>query len=301
MAIQRGLRYDPSAAYAVTEQDVEYLNVNGDVRFVRVYQPEGPGPFPVLVSVHGGAWSGGDHTNNIITSGPIAASGVVVMTIGLRTAPEFPYPAQVQDAHLAIRWAKAHAAEFSGDAGAVGAIGYSSGGHTLPLAAMRPDDERYGALPLEGHADVDANLDWFIVCWPVIDSHARYMVAKANDSERLVTNTEGYFLNEDAMHEGNPQELLDRGESVTMPPALVIHGTADENVPVEHAERFVASYHNRGRQYPAREVRGRAPRFRQRAGSGDRPHGGNCEAVHRGASKRPAGRRVVADPVHPEP
>ena len=242
MAIQRGLRYDPSAVYPVTEQDVEYLNVNGDVRYVRVYQPEGPGPFPVLVSVHGGAWSGGDHTNNIITSGPIAASGVVVMTIGLRTAPEFPYPAQVQDAHLAIRWAKAHAAEFSGDPGAVGAIGYSSGGHTLPLAAMRPDDVRYAALPLEGHADVDANLDWFIVCWPVIDSHARYMVAKANDSERLVTNTEGYFLTEDAMHEGNPQELLDRGESVSMPPALVIHGTADENVPVEHAERFVAAY-----------------------------------------------------------
>ena len=61
-------------------------------------------------------------------------------------------------------------------------------------------------------------------------------------SERLVTNSEGYFLTEDAMHEGNPQELLDRGETVTMPPALVIHGTADENVPVEHAERFVASY-----------------------------------------------------------
>ena len=44
------------------------------------------------------------------------------------------------------------------------------------------------------------------------------------------------------MHEGNPQELLDRGETVAMPPTLVIHGTADENVPVEHAERFVGSY-----------------------------------------------------------
>ena len=240
MATKPGLRYDPAAAYAVTEQDVEYLNVDGDVRYVRVYQPEGEGPFPVLVSVHGGAWSGGDHTNNAITSGPIAASGVVVMTIGLRVAPEFPYPAQVQDANLAIRWARMHAEMYNGDPGAVGGIGYSSGGHTLPLAGMRPADERYSALPLEGGAD--AELDWMIVCWPVIDSHARYEVAKANNSERLVTNTEGYFLTEDAMHEGNPQELLDRGESVAMPPALVIHGTADENVPVEHAERFAESY-----------------------------------------------------------
>ncbi|MDE0213620.1 MAG: alpha/beta hydrolase [Chloroflexota bacterium] len=240
MATQSGLRYDPSAAYPVTEEDVVYLSADGAVRYARVYQPDGPGPFPVLVSVHGGAWSGGDHTNNAVTSGPIAASGVVVMTIGLRVAPEFPYPAQVQDANLAIRWARMHAEEYNGDPGAVGGIGYSSGGHTLPLAGMRPADSRYSA-----HELVDptpAKLDWMIVCWPVIDSHARYEVAKANNSERLVTNTEGYFLNEDAMHEGNPQELLDRGESVAMPPTLVIHGTADENVPVEHAERFAASY-----------------------------------------------------------
>ena len=240
MATREGLRYDPSASYAVTEKDVTYLSVDGAVRHARVYQPDGPGPFPVLVSVHGGAWSGGDHTNNAITSGPIAASGVVVMTIGLRVAPEFPYPAQVQDANLAIRWARMHAEKYNGDPDAVGGIGYSSGGHTLPLAGMRPGDERYGALPLEGGAE--ARLDWMIVCWPVIDSHARYEVAKANANERLVTNTEGYFLTEDAMHEGNPQELLDRGESVSLPPTLVIHGTADENVPVEHAERFTAAY-----------------------------------------------------------
>ena len=240
MATQQEHRYDPSASYPVVERDVEYLNVNGDVRYVRVYQPEGPGPFPVLVSVHGGAWSGGDHTNNQVTSGPIAASGVVVMTIGLRVAPEFPYPAQVQDANLAIRWARMHAEEYNGDPGMVGGIGYSSGGHTLPLAAMRPEDERYCALPLE--AGASAELDWMIACWPVIDSHARYEVAKANNSERLLTNTEGYFLTEDAMHEGNPQEILDRGERVSMPPSLVIHGTADENVPVGHAERFAATY-----------------------------------------------------------
>lgn len=240
MATKPGLRYDPSATYFVTEKDIEYLSTDGVVRYVRVYQPEGEGPFPVLVSVHGGAWSGGDHTNNAVTSGPIAASGVVVMTIGLRVAPEFPYPAQVQDANLAIRWARTHAEKYNGDPGAVGGIGYSSGGHTLPLAGMRPNDSRYSALLLEGSAE--AKLDWMVVCWPVIDSHARYEVAKANGSERLITNTEGYFLTEDAMHEGNPQELLDRGESVSMPPTLVIHGTADENVPVEHVERFVASY-----------------------------------------------------------
>ncbi len=242
MATQKGYRYDPAATYPVTERDIQYLNVDGEVRSVRIYQPEGQGPFPIVLSVHGGAWSGGDHTNNVVTSQPLAASGVIVAVIGLRTAPEFPYPAQVQDTHYAVRWLKSHAAEFNGDPDAIGGIGYSSGGHTLPLAAMRPNDPRYGALSLEGSGGVDAKLDWMIVCWPVIDSHARYVVAQQNGSERLVESSQGYFLGEEAMHEGNPQELLDRGERVELLPTLVIHGTADENVPIAHAEKFVASY-----------------------------------------------------------
>jgi acetyl esterase len=242
MAMQKGYRYDPSATYPVAERDVQYLDVDGTTRLVRIYQPQGQGPFPILLSVHGGAWTDKDHTDNAVTSRPLAASGMVVAAIALRTAPAFPYPSMVQDTNYAVRWLKAHAADFNGDAEVIGGIGYSSGGHTLPLAAMRPNDPRYSAHPLDGGAGFDAKLDWMIACWPVIDSHARFLVAKAKGAERLVANSLGYFLNEDAMHEGNPQELLARGEVVELLPTLVIHGTADENVPIEHAERFVASY-----------------------------------------------------------
>ena len=242
MATQKGYRYDPSATYPVTERDVQYLDVDGTTRLARIYQPEGQGPFPILLSVHGGAWTDKDHTDNAVTSRPLAASGMVVAAIALRTAPAFPYPAMVQDTNYAVRWLKAHAADFNGDPDVIGGIGYSSGGHTLPLAAMRPNDPRYGAHSLEGAGDVDAKLGWMIACWPVIDSHARFLLAQKKGAERLVANSLGYFLNEDAMHEGNPQELLDRGKQVELLPTLIIHGTADENVPIEHAERFVASY-----------------------------------------------------------
>lgn len=246
MATQKGYRYDPTAQYKVTERDVQYLDVDGTTRLVRIYQPEGQGPFPILLSVHGGAWTDKDHTDNAVTSRPLAASGIVVAGIALRTAPAFPYPGMVQDTNYAVRWLKAHAADFNGDPDVIGGIGYSSGGHTLPLAAMRPNDPRYAAHSLEGAGGVDAKLDWMTVCWPVIDSHARFLVAKAKGAERLVENSFGYFLNEEAMHEGNPQELLDRGEQVELLPTLVIHGTADENVPIAHAERFVASYRAAG-------------------------------------------------------
>ena len=246
MATQKGYRYDPAAQYKVTERDIQYLDVDGTTRLVRIYQPEGQGPFPMLLSVHGGAWTDKDHTDNAVTSRPLAASGIVVAGIGLRTAPAFPYPAMVQDTNYGARWLKAHAADFNGDPDVVGGIGYSSGGHTLPLAAMRPNDPRYSAHSLAGGDALDAKLDWMTVCWPVIDSHARFLVAQERGAERLVENSYGYFLNEDAMHEGNPQELLDRGEQVELLPTLVIHGTADENVPIAHAERFVASYRAAG-------------------------------------------------------
>lgn len=62
----------------------------------------------------------------------------------------------------------------------------------------------------------------------------------------LVASTKCYFLTEDAMREGNPQLLLDREEEVELPPALVIQGTADTNIPLSIPQRFAASYRATG-------------------------------------------------------
>ncbi|MEE3141983.1 MAG: hypothetical protein VX307_05255, partial [Chloroflexota bacterium] len=72
MTTKKAYRYDPSASYAVAEHDVEYLNVDGVTRLVRIYQPEGSGPFPMLLSIHGGAWTDKDHTEYESTSTPLA-------------------------------------------------------------------------------------------------------------------------------------------------------------------------------------------------------------------------------------
>ena len=113
---------------------------------------------------------------------------------------------------------------------------------------MRPDDARYGALPLADSPPFDANLAWMVVCWPVIDPWVRYQVAKEKGNEELMEQHHGYFLKEEVMHEANPQEMLDRGEKTVLPPALVAHGTADDIVPVESAQRFVNSYNAAGGQ-----------------------------------------------------
>ena len=58
--------------------------------------------------------------------------------------------------------------------------------------------------------------------------------------------SEGYFLTTDAMKEGSPFQILQRGEDVHLPPTLLIQGAADENLPVPVTERFVAAYREAG-------------------------------------------------------
>ena len=246
MTTKKAYRYDPSASYAVTEHDVEYLNVDGVTRLVRIYQPEGPGPFPMLLSIHGGAWTDKDHTEYESTSTPLAATGIVVAAIGQRVGKGFPYPVQLQDINYGVRWLKAHASDFNGDPDSVGGIGYSSGGHTLPLAAMRPTDPRYSALPLEGSSQVDANFAFTISCWPVIEPYFRYEIAREKGNTDLMEKHHIFFQGDEAMHESTPINIIQSGEKVTLPPAMVMHGTADDVMPIEASERFVAAYNGAG-------------------------------------------------------
>ena len=141
---------------------------------------------------------------------------------------------------------KAQAAQLNIDPESVGALGCSSGAHTVALNGLRPKDPRYAALPLPGGREVDASLRYMICCWPILDPHARYVWAREKGDDRLTGPTESYFPDHANLHEGNPQEILDRGEPVELPLALIIQGTNDDNVPLTVSHRFEASYRTAG-------------------------------------------------------
>ncbi|MDA0734594.1 MAG: alpha/beta hydrolase [Chloroflexi bacterium] len=240
------LKYDPSARFDVETSDVVYRQDGNTSWQATIYQPKGAGPFPGLLDVHGGAWSRGERSNDRVMNEALAASGIVVAAIDFRLAPDHPYPAQVVDTNFATRWFKAHAKDFNVDPQSIGGMGSSSGGHTVMLSAMRPTDPRYAALPLPEAAGVDASLKYLLCCWPVLDPYARYTYAKGAGEERLAASSEAYFLNEETMHEGNCQEILERGEKVELPPTLLIQGTNDSNVPLSIPQRFDEAYRNAG-------------------------------------------------------
>ena len=212
----------------------------------RIYIPEGKGPFPLLVDVHGGAWGSGSYRDNKVLDTALAENGMVVAAVELRKAPAHPYPSQVMDVNVATRWAKLHADEFNATPDGMGGLGTSSGGHAPFLSALRPDDERYSALPLPGGEGIDACLAYVIGAWPVIAPYARYLFAKENSRDFLVHATDAYFLNKENMRQADPLFALERGEKPDLPPALIIQGTADTNVPLDAVNRFANAYQKAG-------------------------------------------------------
>ena len=144
---------------------------------------------------------------------------------------QYPYPSSLADINYATRWLKVHAADFNARRGNRRRAGRLSGGHLILLSAMRPFDPRYTALPLAGTNGVDGTLAYAISCWGVLDPLGRYRMAEANGNKDLMANHERYFLTVDTMQESNIIHVLQSGEKVELPPALLIQGTADKGVP----------------------------------------------------------------------
>ncbi len=230
-----------AARYLIETRDLEYRAGLA----ARLYRPVGPGPFPAVVEVHGGAWASGDRLNNAPLDIALAKSGIVVLAIDFRMPPQHRYPDSIADINYATRWLKAHAGEFASRADLVGGLGTSSGAHQLLLSLLRPHDPRYAALPLAEAPEVDASLPWVVLCWPISDPLARYRMVKEKGNTRLVESHDAYWRSEAEMAEGSPQAIVERG-SGALPPALLLQGTGDDNVTPDMADRFAAAWRARG-------------------------------------------------------
>jgi acetyl esterase len=238
--------YNPAGKFEIKVWDTEFRRTPKRTLMARIYQPQGPGPFPTLLDLHGGAWNEKDRLANEPMARAVAESGVLVVAVDLTLAPEAPYPASVQDANYGVRWLKAKAAEWKGDPANLGVLGSSSGGHIAQLLGMRPRDARYNAHPLPEAPGVDATLAYVATRSPISDPYARFQQAEKMKREHMITNSKTYFNPWETIHEGNPQEFLDRREAVTLPPMLIMQGALDDNVLPVIQEKFAATYRAAG-------------------------------------------------------
>ena len=244
----------------ITTENHCYLKHGSREIMARVFKPEGQGPFPCYIDLHGGAWNNGDLNDRTSLGEYLAERGTVMVTLNFRHGPD-GYPTTLQDINYGIRWAKSRAKELKIDPAKVAIGGASSGGHLAMLAAMRPTDQRYAAIP--GPAGVDASVNAVVMLWPVINPLSRYRNAIRRSQEPnppaftagMKEKHDTYWHTEAEMTEGNPILILERGEQCVMPPAIWIQGRPDEvhdyhdpdgGFPGNEPERFVSNYRKRG-------------------------------------------------------
>ena len=239
--------YAPAATFELKVSEVEFRRTTGGRQLMaRVYQPQGAGPFPTLLDLHGGAWRRKDRLAEEPMDRAIAASGVLVVAIDLRLSTEAPYPASVQDANYGVRWLKSRAAEWNGDPSRIGVYGSSSGGHVAQLLGMRPRDARYNAIPLPADPSLDATVAYVATRSPISDPYARFQQAEKMKREAMIENNRIYFNPWETIYEGNPQQILERREAVTLVPMLIMQGALDDNVLPALQEKFAATYKTAG-------------------------------------------------------
>ena len=219
----------PSSAHAALLTDIECGSAGDVSLLLDVHVPEGKGPFPVAILVHGGGWGSGDKRGaDTPNSGadvtpwfaPLSESGFTWFSINYRLAPAHRWPACLDDTLTAISWVKAHAAEFKGDSGRIALIGHSAGGHLASMAAM--------------HGGDDARVQAVVGCAAATDFEqdlsARGGVSLALQNllglEKEVTPAALALLRETSpIHHVRPG----------LPPFLLIHGEADKSVPYQQS------------------------------------------------------------------
>ena len=127
----------PPAADGVRfQEDVIYGRVEGSALLADIAQPAGDGPFPAIISIHGGRWVGGHRKDtSSIKPREWAGLGFFAMTIDYRLARATPAPACQQDMLCAVRYVRAHAAQYKVDPNRIFLIGQSAGGQMASLLA----------------------------------------------------------------------------------------------------------------------------------------------------------------------
>lgn len=220
------------------ERNIAY-NAHGRRGYLDVYTPEGgvpDGGAPVLLQVHGGAWTiGNKDQQGLPLMRHLAAKGWVCVAINYRLAPRDPFPAQVIDVKQAIAWIKEHIADYGGDPGYLAITGGSAGGHLATLAALTPGDKDWQP----GFEDADTSVQVAVPHYGVYDM-------AGSTGLRPATLMRDRFLAPRIMQKrwSEDPELFEAASPILRvsddaPDFFVLHGSHDTLVPVEQARLFV--------------------------------------------------------------
>ena len=218
---------------------------------VRVYTPEGIGPFPCVVMFHGGGWTAGnielaDRPHRSLTN----ATGCVVVAVNYQKAPEHRFPTALDDCFATFEWVLREAAALGVDPAKVGVAGDSAGGNLAAAVCLKARD-------LAG-----VGLAFQLLIYPALDPEMDFPSARENaDGYALTTTAMRCFWDNyapDAAQRGDPLAAPLRATSLhDLPPAIVV--TAGYDPLRDEGERYADRLEEAGitvirHRYPRRST-----------------------------------------------
>lgn len=215
----------------ISTRDVEYAVVDGYALVLDLHRPaDVPGPVPVVLYLHGGAWAVGSKSADEPRFLDLARRGIAVASADYRLVDRATYPAQLHDAKAAVRWLRANGDSYGLRTGDIGVWGASAGAHIASLVALtRGDPESEGQVGdhLDQPSDVQAAVPWF---GPADLVHS----SRSTPLEERILGTPAVR----ALLAGPPEQYDDRARSASpayrahagAPPFLIAHGDADRMV-----------------------------------------------------------------------
>lgn len=220
-------------AHAANYQVIPDLVYNQHQQKLDAHVPEGKGPFPAIILVHGGGWTVGHKTVNFITPlfPVLDQTGFVWFTIDYRLAPKDPYPAARLDVEDVVRWVKKNAKQYKVNPNKIALMGESAGAHLVNLVGAKNDVGVAAVVSFYGPIDL------------VRFAQSRFEHIPMTENMKSFFRIDGY--NDAAkpiLREASPDTYVNR----KTPPFLVIHGTKDEQVPYEQATMHVDFFKKRG-------------------------------------------------------
>ncbi|MBS1721963.1 MAG: alpha/beta hydrolase [Armatimonadetes bacterium] len=212
----------------VVLRDQDYPVSGGSLKF-DFMRPDGEGPYPLVVFIHGGGWISGDKSMYREEAGWLVPQGFACACIEYRLAPLYPFPVPVADCQAFVRYARENATQLGIDRENVTAMGNSAGGHMalmLGLCQNRFDESDSLAERVDAVVDICGLTDLRN------PRQANYELAMAFLEQFMDGPYEG---REDVWAQASPVTYVRDVEARF----LVIHGTQDEVVPIAQSEELV--------------------------------------------------------------
>jgi alpha-L-fucosidase 2 len=233
------------SAAPINRTDVEYGRPGGHALLLDLHIPDGPGPFPTAILVHGGGFDQGSKSTNVRPLfEPLADAGFAWFSIDYRMAPEFRFPESIADLDSAIRWVKANAAAYRVDTTRIAIIGESAGGFLVNYQATHEQHE----TTIQAVVDFYGPVDYAKLAEERRDHPNRFNMATIN--RHMANGGSIRFFGADKADEAGLAKLRTVSPLFAvrkgMPPFLCIHGTKDDQVSYEQSPAMCDAMHNAG-------------------------------------------------------